>query len=442
MTGIDPFQRGEKLSLALNHASIGEDIYAFAAEIYPLFRSVSGAGSRETFARMAKHVDLTVHEVASGTQVFDWTVPNEWRINDAYIADASGKRVLDLGASNLHVINYSAPAAGRALLSELKPRIHTLPDKPSAIPYVTSFFQETWGFCMAQAALDALPEGEYEYKIDSSLAPGSMSYAEFAHKGEEEDEILIFSHSCHPSLANDNCSGLAVSTFLAKQLSKAPTRYSYRFVWAPTTIGSIAWLARNENAVSRIRGGLVLSNVGDGAPFTYKKSRRGAGPMDRAMAHLLVASDGKIIEFTPQGYDERQFNSPGFLLEVGTLMRGYGASYPSYHTSDDNLDRIRPEYLGESYRLAAQAISIIERDGRWQSVITKCEPQLGRRGLHASYSFDRDAPAKNAATMWTAAFCDGANTLLDIAVRAAMPFERIYEAAAKLAAAGLITPLA
>src|SRR5918996_4975498 len=337
----------------LDDEAIGEDIYALAAAIYPICRSITGDGVRATLDHLARHIDLEVHEVPTGTQVFDWTIPREWTIRDAYIKNAAGERVVDFQSCNLHVLNYSQPVHARLPLAALKEHIFTLPDQPRLIPYRTSCYAESWGFCMAHEPLEALADGIYEVLIDASLEDGSLSYGEYLHRGETDDEILLSAHICHPSLANDNCSGLALLTHLAKRLAPLKTRYSYRFVFAPGTIGAIAWLARNEDRVSRIRHGLVVSCVGDAGGPTYKKSRRGDALIDRAMTHVLRhgATSPTLLDFSPYGYDERQYCSPGFNLPVGLFHRSQFATFPEYHTSADNLDFIRPEHLAASYRM-------------------------------------------------------------------------------------------
>lgn len=421
-------------------ADIGEAIYGLAADIYPLCRSITGDGVRETLRRLDRHVPLVVHEVPTGTRVFDWTVPREWTLRDAYIETEAGRRVLDMRDSNLHVLSYSLPVDVTLPLSELKRHIHTLPDQPELIPYRTSYYDEQWGFCMEHRRLQALPEGSYRAVIDASLDDGSLTYAEHFKEGETDEEVLLSAHICHPSLANDNCSGLALLTRLAQWLGRRRTRYGYRFLFAPGTIGAITWLARNEDRVGRIRHGLVVSCVGDGGGPTYKRSRRGDAPIDRAMAHVLrhSAKAPDILEFFPYGYDERQFCSPGFDLPVGLFQRSRFATFPEYHTSADNLDFISPRHLAESFRMIAAAIDILESDRRPVSLNPKCEPQLGRRGLYASIGGDGDGPARSMALLWVMNLADGEHSLLDIAERSGMPFHVVRDAADRLAASGLL----
>jgi aminopeptidase-like protein len=348
----------------LDDLRVGDQIYALAAEIFPICRSITGNGVRRTLRHLARHLPLEVHEVPTGTQVFDWSIPPEWTIRDAYIKNAAGDRIVDFRRSNLHVLNYSRPVHAKLTLEELKPHVFTLPEQPDLIPYRTSYYAERWGFCMAHDQLAALPDGDYEVLIDASLEHGSLTYGEYLHRGETEEELLFSTHVCHPSLANDNCSGLALLTVLAARLAPLRTRYSYRFVFAPGTIGAIAWLARNEHQVARIRHGLVVSGVGDGGGPTYKKSRRGDAFIDQAMAHVLqhAAPSPTILDFFPYGYDERQYCSPGFDLPVGLFQRSQFGTFPEYHTSADNLDFIRAEHLASSYRMITALLDVVERD--------------------------------------------------------------------------------
>lgn len=420
--------------------AIGEEIFELAAEIYPICRSITGAGVRETLAVLARHVDIDVHEVPTGTSVFDWTIPREWTIRDAWIKDAKGERIVDFANSNLHVLNYSAPVHARMPLNELKKHIFTLPDQPDLIPYRTSYYAERWGFCMQHSRLEQLAEGEYEVLIDSSLEDGSLTYGEVFLPGRSEEEFLLSAHICHPSLANDNCSGLALLTCLAKHLAKTKTRYTYRFLFAPGTIGAIAWLARNEAATSRIRHGLVVSCLGDGGGPTYKRSRRGNAAIDRATAHVLrhAAPAGSVLDFSPYGYDERQFCSPGFDLPVGLFQRSQFGTFAQYHTSGDNLDFIAPRHLAASWNIITGVIDVIENDRRFRNTSPKGEPQLGRRGLYTAIGGDKDAPARSMAMLWALNLSDGQHSLLDIAERANMPFARVWEAARLLEGSGLL----
>ena len=424
----------------LEEADIGDQIFALAGGIFPICRSITGNGVRSTLDHLARHIELEVHEVPSGTELFDWSVPPEWTIRDAYIRNAAGERVVDFRSCNLHVVNYSRPARAQLPLDELKKHVFTLPDQPDLIPYRTSYYADHWGFCMAHNQLAALPDGLYEAVIDASLEDGSLTYGEYLQRGATDEEVLLSAHICHPSLANDNCSGLALLTHLAARLASLKTRYSYRFVFAPGTIGAIAWLARNEHRVARIRHGLVVSGVGDGGGPTYKKSRRGDAFIDRAMAHVLqhAATSPTILDFFPYGYDERQYCSPGFDLPVGLFQRSQFGTFPEYHTSADNLDFIQPEHLASSYRMIVALLEILEQDWWPLSTTPKCEAQLGRRGLYTALGGDRAGAAKSMAFLWILNLSDGGHSLLDIAERAKLPFGVVADAARLLEERGLL----
>ena len=300
------------------------------AELFPICRSITGNGVRQTLQILKKHIPLEICNVPTGTRVFDWTVPREWNITDAYVKNSRGERVIDFRRSNLHVVNYSVPIKRRMSLAELRPHLFTLPDKPDWIPYRTSYYHENWGFCLSHNQLMRLPDEEYEVCIDSSLEPGFLTYGEYLLPGEISDEVLISCHVCHPSLANDNLSAIAVVPFLAKHLSSVKHRYSYRFLFIPGTIGSITWLSQHEAHTSRIKHGLVLASVGAGDKFTFKKSRRGDTEIDQAVGNVLRHSGSSydIVDFLPYGYDERQFCSPGFNLPVGCLMENTERTFP------------------------------------------------------------------------------------------------------------------
>jgi aminopeptidase-like protein len=328
-------------------------------------------------------------------------------------------------------------------LAELRKHIFTLPEQPDLIPYRTSYYQKNWGFCMSQHQLLELEKagGPFEVVIDSRLAPGHLTYAEYLHPGATQDEILLSTHVCHPSLANDNCSGLALLTLFARELRRRKTRYSYRILLIPGTIGALTWLSRNEDRLHRIKAGLVLTGVGDPSDPTYKKSRQGNAIIDRAFAHVLRhAGAGKMIDFFPYGYDERQFCSPGFDLPVGLFQRGQFGTFPQYHTSADNLDFISADKLADSYATIVAALDIVERDRVLLNLFPKGEPQLGRRGIYGKIGGTADAWRSNLAMLWVLNLSDGKHSLLDIAERAGMPFGVIHAAADILEEAQLVAP--
>ncbi len=430
----------DELRSRFDAADLGRRMHACVADLYPLCRSITGDGVRETLTRLGAHLPLARHEVPTGTPVFDWTVPNEWNVRDAWVKNAAGDRVVDFGSCNLHVLNYSAPVRARMTLAELRPHLHTLPEQPDLIPYRTSYYQERWGFCLSQRALEALPEGEYEVCVDSTLAPGHLSYGECLLPGRTTDEVLLSCHVCHPSLANDNLAGVTVAAFLGELLGALSLRYSYRFLFIPGTIGSITWLARNESAVGRIRAGLVLACLGDPGAPTYKKSRRGDTAIDRTVAHVLRSrgGEGRIREFSPYGYDERQYCSPGFDLPVGCLTRTPHGEYAEYHTSADDLALVRPEALADSLALALAIVHALEADVTYVNLNPKCEPQLGRRGLYRALGGLREAGVDEMAMLWVLNQSDGRRGVLEIAERSGYPFEVIERTAGMLVEHGLL----
>jgi len=415
----------------LNHPDIGQEIYRLIADLYPICRSITGNGVRTTLERIKSLIPLEIHEVPSGTQVFDWTVPKEWNITDAYIKNDRGERVVDFRKSNLHVVSYSVPVRARVHLQELKDHIFTLPEHPEWIPYRTSYYKEHWGFCLSHKQLLELGDGEYDVCIDSSLDEGHLTYGEYYVRGEQTDEVLITCHICHPSLCNDNLSGVALVAFLAKHLSQLSLRYSYRFLFIPGTIGSITWLALNEAHVSRIRHGLVVAGVGDPGKSTYKRSRRGDAEIDRAVIHILKhsAGDHEILDFIPYGYDERQFCSPGFNLAMGSFMRTPHGQYPEYHTSADDLTFVQPQYLADSFGKCLSALNILENNKTYLNQNPNCEPQLGKRGLYRAIGGSKDTKLTELAMLWVLNFSDGNHALLDIADRSGLEFSLIRDAA-------------
>lgn len=420
----------------------GRQLHRFATELYPVCRSITGDGVRRTLHEIQDRIPLRVSEVPTGTKVFDWTVPKEWNVRDAYIRAAGGKRVVDFQKCNLHLMNYSTPVRTTMPLSEIKSHLFTLPEHPDWVPYRTSYYKQDWGFCLSHNQLQALEDGEYEVCIDSSLEDGHLTYGECYLPGRRSEEVLVSCHVCHPSLANDNLSGIVVATFLAKFLSGLDLRYSYRFLFIPGTIGAITWLARNQEAVGRIRHGLVLTCVGDAGGFHYKKSRRGDTEIDRAAACVLKHSGEpwQILDFSPYGYDERQYCSPGFNLAVGCLMRSVWGTFPEYHTSADSLDFIQPVQLARSLRACAAILDILEGNRRYYNQNPYCEPQLGRRNLFPSTGGDTIG-MKTHARLWTLNLSDGEHSLLDIAERSGLPFWAISEAAQLLCESGLLSAI-
>ncbi len=424
-----------EMTEAIDWPATGHEMHRLVEALYPICRSITGDGVRESLSILQQRIPLVMHEVPTGTEVFDWTVPNEWNIYEAWIKDPAGNKVVDFADSNLHIVSYSTPVHTTMPLADLKAHLHTIPEAPQWIPYRTSYYRETWGFCLAQETLDALPEGDYEVYIDSTLAPGALTYGEFLLPGAREDEVLISCHSCHPSLCNDNLSGMVLATFLAGILAEAPRRYSYRFLFLPGTIGAITWLSLNEERARRIKHGLVVACVGDEGTMTYKRSRQGEAEIDRATIYTLTAKGQpfEVLEFSPYGYDERQYCSPGFNLAVGSLTRTPHGRFPEYHTSADNPDFVKPAALADSLRTYLNVCDVLEHNRSYRNTNPKCEPQLGRRGLYGAFGGRKDAKTSELAMLWVFNYSDGDHSLLDIAERSQIEFETIRDVAHLLA---------
>jgi aminopeptidase-like protein len=414
----------------------GQALHEFAARLYPICRSITGEGVRKTLELIGERIPLVTHEVRSGTRVFDWQVPDEWNIEDAAVIDPDGRRVVDFRAHNLHLVSYSEPVETSMSLEELAPHLHSLPEHPDWIPYRTSYYRRTWGFCMRARDREALRAGKYRVEIRSSLEPGSLTYGELAIKGRTRDEVLLFTHVCHPSLANDNTSGMSIATALAEWIASEPRQYSYRLVFAPGTIGSLTWLARNEDRLSRVRHGLVLALLGDPGALTYKRSRRENAEIDEIAAYALGGL-GTTVPFSPYGYDERQLCSPGFDLPVGRLTRSVNSGYPQYHTSADDLSLIRPDCLQQSLEACQRIVEVIEGNRRYVNLSPKGEPRLGVRGLYGSTG-GRAPAEREHAMLWVLNQSDGSRSLLDIAKKSALGFNIIHEAAGALEGAKLL----
>jgi aminopeptidase-like protein len=416
---------------SIDFATAGTQMYQLVSELYPICRSITGNGLRETLNKIKSVIPLEVKEVPSGTQVFDWKVPKEWNIKDAWVKNSKGSKIIDFKKSNLHVLNYSAPIRKKADLNELREHLYTLPDHPDWIPYRTSYYQESWGFCIRHNQFAGLKDESYDVCIDSSLTDGALTFGEFYLKGASSDEILISTHTCHPSLCNDNLSGIALSAILGLHLSKVSLKYSYRFLFIPGTIGSITWLCLNKKSASNIKHGLVVACVGDAGNFTYKKTRTGSAEIDKVVIHTLKksAKNFKVIDFFPYGYDERQYCSPGFNLPVGCLMRTPHGEYPEYHSSADNLEFVKPENLGASLALYLDVLNILEENKKYMNQNPMCEPQLGRRGLYQHIGGHADSKNFQLALLWTLNLSDGRNSLLEISERSGLEFSLISEAA-------------
>jgi aminopeptidase-like protein len=437
------------LAAALSRLPAGEEagleIHELMRELFPLCRSLTGPGVRRTLEILAEKVPLEVTEVASGTPVLDWTVPPEWSIEDAWIADADGRRLVDFRESSLHVVSYSAPVRGRFGFDEIRDRLFTLPDRPTLVPYRTSYWSETWGFCLAHERLADLERaGELEVVIESRLAPGHLVYGEVVVPGETPEEVLLSTHICHPSLANDNLSGIALLATLARRVAETRPRLTHRFLFSPGTIGPVTWLARNAESLQRIKHGMVVVCVGDPGPLTYKRSRRGRAAVDRAAAHVLAhrGNGASVRDFEPWGSDQRQFCSPGFDLPVGCLMRTPPGEFPENHTSADDLSFVTPAALADSLKACLEILAILDQDRTVVNLSPYGEPQLGRRGLFrsaggAGVRAEAGLPDERA-LLWVLNLADGRHSLLDIAERSGMRFDVVQFAAQALEDAGLV----
>ena len=420
---------------------IGTVLYAHAAALFPIYRSITGEGVRITLRYIQDQIPLNIKQVPTGTQVLDWKIPAEWSVCGASLSTIDGRTIVDVQNNNLHLMQYSTPVDRIVPRQELEGHLHSLPEKPDLIPYRTSYYRRDWGICLAHNDRLSLTDEAYRVRIQTSLEPGHLSYGECVLPGSEDAEVLISAHVCHPSLANDNLSGIAVAIEMARALASRPHRFTYRFLFAPATIGAITWLHHNRDAAERIRHGLVLTCLGDPGAPTYKRSRRGTAAIDR-YAEYVLQGDGhadRVLAFTPTGYDERQFCSPGFDLPVGCLMRSPNETFPEYHTSADNLSFVTPQALADSLRVLNDIVELAERDETFRNTAPWGEPQLGRRGLHDG---ERAAGLDRMAILWVLNLSDGQHSLFDIARHCGMPFAAIAAAADALCDVGLLAPIA
>ncbi len=416
----------------------GEAMYDLVRELYPICRSITGNGVRQTLQLIARalgpELPLEVSEVPTGTEVLDWTVPKEWNIKGGWIQRLNGERVIDFERCNLHVLNYSTPIRQRISRAELEPHLYSLPEQPDWVPYRTSYYAERWGFCLSQRQRESLTDPEYDICIDSSLEPGHLTYAECVIPGQTAQEIVLTAHVCHPSLCNDNLSGLSVATFLLKELHAVAQaqqpRYTLRVLFIPGTIGSISWLARNRERADSIKHGMSLVCLGDASPYCYKRTLHGQREIDRVLSHVLASSGQphEVIDYFPYGYDERQFNSPGFALPFGSIMRGQHGKFPEYHTSADNLSFISGQRLEQSLELCLAAVHMLNDNRTFRNLRPYGEPQLGKRGVYKALGGAHIADTQ-LALFWVLALSDEQHDLLSIAERAKLPFNTVRDAA-------------
>ena len=433
----------------------GAEMHRWATDLFPICRSLTGNGVRETLAYLKTQVpEMVIHEVPSGTKAFDWTVPDEWNPRAAWIEDESGKRIVDFADNNLHLLGYSEPFDEWMTLDELASHLYSLPDQPTAIPYVTSYYKRRWGFCLTQQQRDALQPGQYHVVIDATLAPGSLTYGEVILKGREEKEILLSTYICHPSLANNELSGPVVTTALARLIKSWPDRrYTYRIVFIPETIGSIVYLSRNLEAMKRNTvAGFVLTCVGDDRAYSFLRSRNGDTLADSVAKRIISDHAPNHVEYSylDRGSDERQYCSPGVDLPVVSMMRTRYNSYPEYHTSLDDLTLVTPAGLGGAYSLFEKTLRALESDesarvtGRRSPAVSGllratilCEPQLGKRGLYPDLS--TRGSGLEARTMTNVlAYADGTRDLSSIADVIGADVATVTETAKRLTNAGLL----
>lgn len=427
------------LSESEGAAGVAHEAVGLMTAMFPLCRSITGDGVRATLDLLERWVPLTRTEVPTGTVAFDWEVPPEWNIRAAYVVDESGRRVVDFADHNLHVVSYSTPVRRVLSLDELQPHLHSDPALPDLIPYRRTLYRENWGFCLRHRDRERLQPGRYEVVIDSTLAPGSLTYAETVVPGQTDGLAIVYTHTCHPSLANDNLSGIAVAAAIARALAGERPRLTWRFIFGPGTIGSLVWLARNEPLLGRIETGLTLGLLGSPQPVTYKRTRRGDTVTDRVGAYVMrgLGERGRVVEWEPYGYDERQFCSPGFDLPVGRVCRSLHGEYPEYHTSGDDMSRITPERIAESIAAVARMVAVLDANRTMLNLSPKGEPRLGARGLFRPTSGMSPSELEEA-LLWVLSLSDGGHDLLDVAERSRRPFALIRHAADELARVGLL----
>ena len=421
---------------------IGKEIYKFAKQIWPLNRSLTGEGVRETLRKINSHIpNLVTNSIKTGTKVFDWTIPKEWKVNSAYIISPSGKKICDFSKNNLHLVGYSIPHTGNLNLTDLKKKLYTLPEQPDAIPYVTSYYQKEWGFCISYNDFKSLEKGEYQVKIDTELFDGELNYGELIIPGNSKTEIFLSTYICHPSMANNELSGPTVTTYLSKWLLELEKKnYTYRIIYIPETIGSIAYLSKNLKEMKKnIIAGFNVSCVGDDRTYSYVPSRNGETLSDEIAQHVLKWTDKnyKVYTWFNRGSDERQYCAPGIDLPVASILRTKYGEYPEYHTSLDNLDNVvTREGLDGGYWAIRKALELIEKNKKFKVTVLG-EPQMSKRDLYNTLSVKSDNN-KVRRMMDFISLCDGETSLLDIADRLNIPAWELYQLIDKLESLKLI----
>ena len=417
-----------------------DEIAHYFDRLWPILRSITGEGVRLTHDILGEVVPLERFEIPSGTEVFDWTVPQEWVVRAAYVITPDGRRILDVRDNTLHLLNYAVPFRGELSRAELDTHLYSLPEQPDAIPYVTSYYAPRWGFCLSHNERQALPDGQYQVVVDTEHIDGSLTLSEAVLPGESEQEVLLSTYTCHPSMANNELSGPLVTAFLYRRLAAWKRRhYTYRFVFLPETIGSLAYLQlRGEHFRRQLVAGYVVTCIGDDAPFTYKRSRQGDTLADRAATHVLAdLADSRILKFFPQGSDERQYCSPGFDLPVGSLMRSVYGTYPEYHTSLDNRDFTSFTAMRESVSVYERALRALELNRTYRNLAPFGEPNLSKRGLYPARGTTQPE-ARVAATLWLLNYADGEHDLLEIAELSGVDLELLNDVAQTCLGANLI----
>jgi aminopeptidase-like protein len=410
---------------------IGKDIYELAKQLWPLNRSLTGEGIRETLHQISKHLpELNIESVKSGTKVFDWVVPKEWSVQEAYIVTPNGKKICNFSQNNLHLVGYSVPFEGAVSLNELKEHLYTLPEQPTAIPYITSYYKERWGFCLTQEQFDTLEDGIYKVVISSTLFDGKLNYGELLIKGKSDKEIFLSTYICHPSMANNELSGPTVVTFLAKWLQEISEReYSYRIIFIPETIGSITYLSRNyKDMKDKTFAGFNVTCVGDDRAYSFLPSRNGKTISDMIAKHVLKWIDSNFVEYSwlDRGSDERQYCAPGIDLPIASILRTKYGQYIEYHTSLDDLENVvTPKGLNGGYWAIRKAIEAIEKNKKYK-VSVLCEPQMGKRGLYSNLS-TKGVDKEVKLMMNFISLCDGESSLLEIAENINVPIWDLYD---------------